>query len=142
MNKPALTLNEADVFIGNDVIDEEDIAEVNTTQRETRVACCTIDDLLEDDVPEHKHQAFTYVCVHCDARLMPSEIYKLGSPCCNSGKFDVDHACARDTRRDSPASYKNHTPCCNNDAVGVYHPRWPTSRNLATHAPPSRCHAF
>ena len=74
-------------------------------------------------------QAFTYVCEFREAHLMPSGVYKLGSPCCSNGKIGVKHAC--ESQRDIPASYKNHTPCCNNDAVGVYHPRWPTSRNLA-----------
>ena len=120
----AVMMNEADVFIGDD-----NWGELNSVHRGAFSARCTSDEPLECDVPEYKLQAFTYACEFCEARLMPSKVYKLGSPCCSNG---VEHAC--ESQRDIPPSYKNHTPCCNNDAVGVYHPRRPTSRNLASYA--------
>ena len=81
-------MNGADVFIGDDYL-----AGLDSVRRCALNARCTIDELLVLGDVALKLQASTYVCEFCEARLMPSEVYKLGSPCCSNGKIGVEHAC-------------------------------------------------
>jgi hypothetical protein len=133
----------ADVEVGVDVL-QRDVTEGQEVQVEPQpepevipwnrrvcritssvnTARCNIDDLVEADVALHVLQTMDVVCEHCEARLMPLELYRMNTPCCANGKVGVVHACLNPDRV-VPRCYRNHTPCCNNGKVGVQHPQWP-----------------
>lgn len=97
---------------------------VRRAASKANTARCKIDDMVEADVALHVLQTMDIVCEHCEARLMPLELYRMNTPCCANGKVGVVHVCLKPDRV-VPRCYRNHTPCCNNGKVGVQHPQWP-----------------